>query len=229
MIKKYGVLLYILLLILHCAFIYLGMSDLRTLSKILLVPFLLLYLSANKPTGDGKAEPLVYAGLIFSFLGDMILTRSGALFFLLGMLAFMGTHVCNSIFFYRQQKSRGQRGKGIWWALVLLAMLSAIVFFVLKPYLGSFQWPILFYMCIISGMAILATGIIDATASKKTATHCFIPGAFLFVISDALLAMNKFLWHEPLADILVMMTYGAAQYYLVKGFVEVQNLTAKAE
>ena len=217
-IKRYGVLLFVLLLILHCVFIYWEMGSLRTLSKILLIPILLLYLFANKPKKETNTEPLVYAGLIFSFLGDLILTRSGELFFLLGMLAFIGTHVCNSIFFYRLQKNTVQRGKGRWLAILVLAVISAIVFFVLQPYLGSFQWPILFYMCIISCMAVLATGTFDNPSTKKIATNCFVPGAFLFVLSDALLAMNKFLWHKTVADVFVMLTYGAAQYFLVKGF-----------
>jgi uncharacterized membrane protein YhhN len=219
MIKRYGVLLFILLLIFHCVFIYWEMSGLRTLSKILLIPVLLLYLYANQPKEGGNSEPLVYAGLIFSFLGDLILTRSGALFFLLGMLAFIGTHVCNSIFFYRLQKNTMQRGKGRWLAILLLVIVSAIVFLVLQPYLGSFQWPILFYMSIISCMAVLATGTFDKPSIKKIAANWFIPGAFLFVLSDALLAMNKFLWHQTVADVFVMLTYGAAQYCLVKGFV----------
>jgi uncharacterized membrane protein YhhN len=222
MIKRYGVWLFAIVLVLHCLFIYLEMGELRTLSKILLIPILLLYLYANRPT-EGNSDALVYAGLIFSFLGDLILTRSGELFFLLGMLAFIGTHVCNSIFFHRLQKNTVQRGKGRWLAVLLLGVVSAMVFFVLQPYLGSFQWPILFYMCIISCMAVLATGTMDTDSLKKTAAVCFIPGAFLFVVSDALLAMNKFLWHQSFADILVMLTYGAAQYCLVQGFVKTQT------
>jgi uncharacterized membrane protein YhhN len=227
MIKKYGVWLFAIILLLHCVLIYLEMSGLRTLSKILLIPVLLLYLFSNKPKEGENREPLVYAGLIFSFLGDLILTRSGELFFLFGMLAFIGTHICNSIFFYRLQKNTVQRGKGRWLAVLLLAIVSAIVFFVLQPHLGSFQWPILLYMCIISCMAVLATGTLDISSVKKTAANCFVPGAFLFVLSDALLAMNKFLWHQSFADVFVMLTYGAAQYCLVKGFAQHVSIAKK--
>ena len=220
MFKKYGVRIFALVLLAHCILIYLGMNELRTMTKLLLVPVLLSYLAANK----GKANPLVYCGLIFSFLGDLILSQTGEIFFLLGMLAFVGTHVCNSIFFIGLHKGIIGKKRVELTAIFLLAAFSAIVFGELRPYLGSFQWPILTYMFIISLMAISATSTLQNPMLKPVAVRCFIPGAVLFVLSDSILAMNKFLWHKPMLDILIMLTYGGAQYFLTLGFARVQSL-----
>ncbi|MES2329872.1 MAG: lysoplasmalogenase [Bacteroidota bacterium] len=222
--KKYGPFLFALILLLHCLFIYLGMNDLRNLSKFLLIPLLILYLFA---LAGEKAGPLVYCGLLFSFAGDLLLSRSGETFFLLGMLAFIGTHVCNSVYFFRLQKEQKGNGNLVLVSIFLLAALSAFVFRLLQPHLGSFQWPILFYMFIISLMAVLATRSANNSSVKHIALRCFIPGAAFFVLSDAALAMNKFLWHEPLVDIAVMLSYGAAQYCLVRGFAKVPELPTK--
>ncbi|MDB5209829.1 MAG: lysoplasmalogenase [Sediminibacterium sp.] len=222
--KKYGAFLFALILLLHCLFIYLGMNDLRNLSKFLLIPLLIVYLFA---IAGEKAGPLVYCGLLFSFAGDLLLSRPGETFFLLGMLAFIGTHVCNSIYFFRLQK--GQKGNAnlVLVAIFLLAALSAFVFRLLQPHLGSFQWPILFYMFIISLMAVLATRSANNISIRDIAMRCFIPGAALFVLSDTTLAMNKFLLHEPLVDMAVMLTYGAAQYCLVRGFAKIPEFTTE--
>jgi uncharacterized membrane protein YhhN len=216
-LRKYGALLFALLLLAHCLFIYLGMNDLRVLSKLLLVPFLILYLSAISPA---KPRPLVVCALLFSFAGDVLLTRSGEIFFLLGMLGFIGTHVCNSCMFLKYQDSEGGDSKIVSTATIMATVLSLMVYRRTQPYLGSFKWPVLIYMGIIGIMAILAVRMINNPAVKQITIRCFIPGVALFVLSDALLAVNKFSWQEPQVDIAVMLTYGAAQYCLVRGFAK---------
>ncbi len=219
-LRKYGALLFALILLAHCLFIYTGMNDLRIVTKLLLIPFLIVYLFA---ISTAKPALLVVCGLLFSFAGDLLLTRSGEMFFLLGMLAFIGTHVCNSILFLKLQNLNGENG-AVKWAIITLGLLSGFVFKILQPYLGSFQWPILFYMCVISIMTILAVRILNNHSAKAIVIRCFIPGAALFVLSDATLAFNKFLLHEPLVDIIVMLTYGAAQYCLVRGFAKISQV-----
>lgn len=224
LVKKYGMVIFILLLLTHCLFIYLEMNELRTITKILLVPVLLIYLAANRRKENGQS-PLVYLALVFSFLGDVFLSRPGETFFLFGMLAFIGTHICNTVFFIRLTKKDFTIGKEVIVALFLLSLFSAIVFNEIKPNLGKFEIPILVYMFIISLMTVNAISTIQNTLLKKIAAGCFIPGAVFFVLSDATLAMNKFLWHEPMVDILVMLTYGAALYFLVRGYVKIIDLS----
>jgi uncharacterized membrane protein YhhN len=44
-------------------------------------------------------------------------------------------------------------------------------------------------------------------------------GALLFVISDSLLAINKFYQDIPLAGVLIMLTYGLAQLFIMEGAI----------
>jgi uncharacterized membrane protein YhhN len=78
-------------------------------------------------------------------------------------------------------------------------------------------------MLVISLMALLAAGTLRNPFLQIVAVNCFIPGAVLFILSDAALAMNKFLLRQPRIDILVMLTYGAAQYCLVSGFIKLRS------
>ena len=57
----------------------------------------------------------------------------------------------------------------------------------------------------------------------KTTRQLLIMGACCFVISDSLLAIDKFYKQFPAASILVMLTYCLAQYFIVKGFIRIRN------
>ena len=166
---------------------------------------------------------LVYFGLLFSFLGDLLLIQYGDFFFLSGMLAFTGTHICNSIYFFKLNPVSISGGRAALLAAAILMIITIVVLGMLNPYLGIFQLPVIIYMLIISSMAILAANTASAPLLKHIALQCFIPGAALFVLSDGMLAMNKFLYHQPLLDIAVMLTYGGAQYFLVNGFMQIKS------
>jgi uncharacterized membrane protein YhhN len=73
-------------------------------------------------------------------------------------------------------------------------------------------------MLLIATMAILSANLADSKWYNHSAVHYFIPGAGLFVLSDGLLAINKFNLQDPSMDIFVMLTYGLAQLYLVMGY-----------
>jgi len=45
-------------------------------------------------------------------------------------------------------------------------------------------------------------------------------GAGLFVISDSVLAINKFYQPFEAAGILIMLTYGLAQFFIIKGAIK---------
>ncbi len=213
--------LFAIVLLAHLFFIYKDLPDGRFATKMLLLPLLMIYLVASVRLSTKKVSTIIIAGLVLSFIGDMVLTQTGTTMFLLGMVAFIGTHICNSIFFIRLQKGvKGRMGVIVTTSIVML-VLSLGVFVYLQNQLGDFQVPIIAYMCIISTMAVLAAGTARDPSLQKTATHYLIPGAILFVVSDALLASNKFAWHLPMVDIAVMLTYGLAQYFLVRGFLKI--------
>ncbi|MES2003362.1 MAG: lysoplasmalogenase [Bacteroidota bacterium] len=212
-----------LCLLIHCFAIYEELPFLRIVSKLFLLPMLIIYLYLDSWAHNRDVSSLAIAGLILSFIGDTILTQPGQTMFLIGMLAFIGTHICNSFYFLHLQKG-GESRYGIMLASALiLLVVSVAVFWLLHAVLGNMQVPIGVYMAFISTMAVLATGVYRKETVRKAAIRFFIPGAFLFVVSDAVLALNKFSLHNTQADIVVMLTYGLAQYFLVRGFATAGN------
>ncbi len=222
--RKNGIRLFFFVLILHCVFIYLEMSGLRMITKLLLLPILIIYLTSNQQKDSPRISLLAHFGLLFSFFGDYLLGLSGELFFLTGMIAFMCTHICNSIYFIKLQRKPDNRiGLNIMGiTAIILAILIIVVYGQIADNLGEFKMPIQVYMLVIAVMAFLSAGISRKKIYAKLALRTFIPGALLFVSSDAILALNKFLLHSSLWDIPVMVTYALAQYYLVAGFKEIQ-------
>jgi uncharacterized membrane protein YhhN len=217
--KKRAVIIYLLILIAHCSFIYLEWNSWRFYSKLLLVPFLMLLLYAQY-SGDkwSKTFLLPVAALAGSFMGDLLLAFDGATFFLLGMLGFMVTHICNSFYFYSLYKVQIKESKNAKLALLILTITCSLLVFVIKDNTGPFFLAIIIYMILISVMTILSANLADSKWYNNVAIHYFIPGAGLFVLSDGLLAINKFNLQDPSMDIFVMLTYGLAQLYIVMGY-----------
>ena len=58
--------------------------------------------------------------------------------------------------------------------------------------------------------------------NKKAAVY-YLLGATAFVLSDSLLAVNKFYQPFAYAGIFIMLTYCAAQYFIVRGYIEQDN------
>jgi uncharacterized membrane protein YhhN len=95
------------------------------------------------------------------------------------------------------------------------------MFYFLKDGLHDMLIPVMVYMFVILLMAttaFLRKGIVN----NLSYTLVFV-GAIFFMISDSLLALNKF--HEPLpfSNISIMLTYSIAQYLIVLGILKQKN------
>jgi uncharacterized membrane protein YhhN len=55
---------------------------------------------------------------------------------------------------------------------------------------------------------------------NKPANLFYLVGAVFFVLSDSLLAINKFYQPFAFAGVFIMLTYCAAQYFIVTGFIK---------
>jgi uncharacterized membrane protein YhhN len=77
-------------------------------------------------------------------------------------------------------------------------------------------------MALICTAALMAIHIANHKPIKIIANNYWIPGMLFFITSDAVLAFNKFDWsiNSPIPHIglIIMVTYGIAQFLLVKGF-----------
>jgi uncharacterized membrane protein YhhN len=222
---NYAVLFWAVALV-HLFCIYMNWPQQRVYSKFILVPILMWYLFKS-PESDKPLKGMwrAYLGLFFSWVGDVLLIGEGPSFFLSGMIAFITAHVYYSLFFIQTVPVKKETAAVFYKTLIGLSVVCGVLFLLLRSALGAYQVPILFYMLFISLMASLAVHTTSNATYKNFALQTFVPGALLFVISDVLLATNKFYSHLPVFDLGVMLTYAGAQYFLTKGFISIKKVS----
>ncbi len=183
--------------------------------KPLLVSSLLIYfLSATK----NVTSPLKYLtafALLFSIAGDILLmfANNNELFFLLGLSAFLIAHIFYIITFHKIKTKEKIEGKWQW--AVVVAIYYFFIISLLMPHLGEMKIPVLVYGLVISFMLLVAMLLYDLP-DNKTAKY-ILTGAIMFVISDSMLAINKFYQPFEWGGWAIMLTYIAAQLLLTKG------------
>lgn len=186
----------------------------RIISKALLIPILLLFFHSTKPIID-KKNKAIYIGLFFSWLGDIFLMFET--YFIPGLLCFLITHISYIVYFAslkgHKQSYLQQRPVML---LVILAYLLELLY-MLWPGLGGLKIPVIVYATVISAMFAMAAWQYEKI--DRLASIYFIVGSFLFVLSDSVLAIDKFIQPLPMGGILVMSTYVAAQLLIVLGVI----------
>ena len=157
----------------------------------------------------------MFVSLIFSCLGDTFLMFQGKnpQFFLLGLGSFLVAQVAYSgIFKPSRTTNYNKRFPFIIYGFIFVLLLTNKI-----P--KGFMMPISAY-----ATAIMWMGITAAERHTNIKSYGFVLiGAILFIISDSLIAINKFAFSIPLSDLWVMSTYIAAQYLIVQGVLLERN------
>lgn len=171
------------------------------------LPILLLAgtVLAVAPDGSTYAR-LVALGLVCSAVGDVCLVSHAR--FVPGLASFLVGHVCYLAAF-------AAAGPGIepqlgW--LAGLAVVSAVLLAILWPHLeGRLRPPVAVYVAVIAAMAWTAVSRAGTPGIPPASGAAAAIGALLFMGSDTLLALNRFVRPLPAAHGWVMVTYYAAQ------------------
>lgn len=184
-------------------------------SKPLIVILLAAYFFSQTNAVSSRIKKWVAAALFFSWAGDILLMfeRNNEVFFIPGLCAFLVAHIFYIIFFH-QVRVKEQVRSNVWLLVIVVIYYAALISF-LSPYLGALKLPVRIYGIVISFMLMLAMHMLFI--KNKIAGKWMMAGALLFIISDSALAINKFYQAFELADILVILTYGLAQLFIVEG------------
>lgn len=186
--------------------------------KPLLMPALmvLLWLTVSKVPN----KSLLLTGLFFSWLGDILLLFENrhTLFFILGLISFLTTHIFYIIYFLKIRPKQTSLFKKYRFLPALVAMYGITLTWQLFPHLGNLKIPVVVYAAVICCMLLCSMHIYNRV--NNNAAICYITGALAFVISDSLLAINKFYTAFPYSGLLIMLTYCAAQYFIVQGYIQ---------
>jgi uncharacterized membrane protein YhhN len=160
-----------------------GLSRLRLVAKpSASAGFLLVALGSGAL--DSSYGTWIFAGLVLSMIGDLLLLfedparfRAGLVAFLVGHLAYIGAFA--------------EAGVALAWTAVaavgVLVMAAGVLPWLLPHVGGGMRGPVLAYVAVISAMMALAVG----TQGEQN-TSLIVGGAGLFYVSDLFVARERF-------------------------------------
>ncbi len=149
---------------------------------------------------------LIVVGLILCLGGDIFLMLSPK-YFIAGLVSFLIGHIFYIIAFVNDAGFN----LGLGW-LLPLAVYGAAFYRFLAPGLGKLREPVILYLLAILTMIWQALGRWSALAT--TGALLAAAGAALFVISDSVLAADRFRQKFQSARVIVLSTYWAAQWLI---------------
>ncbi|MET3029089.1 lysoplasmalogenase [Flavobacterium sp. UW10123] len=173
-------------------------------------------------------QNILLAALALSWLGDVTLlfTDLGEIYFILGLIFFLSAHVVYCILFNKQKRIRKKQNKPFFiTGSVLIAFYLIGMISFLMPYLGELEIPVSIYASVISIMLLFAFN--GFLVWEKPGNQLVFLGAIFFIISDSILAMNKFYAPIPKSSFFIMLTYLLAQYLIVVGTLKLNPKTTE--
>lgn len=192
----------------------LGLQWMQVVFKPLItISLILLYLASSE-----KRNSLYLSALVFSFLGDVFLLDKND-FFLFGVGAFLIAQLFYIVLVRRNSPDLGQRS-------LLMAAPPFIVYLILlmsllMPGLGTLKYPVLVYGMVISVFGI--TALQNQITRRNASSGILLVGAVLFIVSDSLIAINKFVEPHMVYPVAIMLTYVLAQYFIYRYVISTEQ------
>lgn len=184
------------------------------LFKIIPMLLIIYYVFLNKRTGSGKYPIILIIGLFFCMLGDGLL-----IWFVIGLTAFLIGH----LFYIGGFLTRWNFS---WLRFSTIIPIAIYAFFMGERLVQSLEMigntdlmiPVIFYVGVISFMF---------WSAIMTENKFAIMGSTLFIISDSVLAWNKFIMEIPFSSEMIMVTYYLAQFLIASSILATKQDTAK--
>ncbi len=149
-------------------------------------------------------------GLIFCLVGDVCLALPQEKAFRAGLFAFLIGHV----FYILSFSSLIRFPRWFSLGLFIIAVISAFVFFWLRPHLKSMLIPVLIYIVVITVMVIGAWAVFWKSSFRFPGRALLLAGALCFYFSDVFVARDKFIKEEYRNRLFGLPLYYAGQFML---------------
>ncbi len=207
--------------LIHIVSGFYSFETIQTISKVALMPWLIGFVNFGVSGLESHLKKSLSLALLFSWLGDICLLKSAdhELFFISGLVLFLIAHLFYiSIFRFF---SKNSDNKILFNSISLIIILVYVLFLLLHLY--TFVKGILFpAICIYAAVIgyMLLTSLRIPHQSGELYSILVVIGSISFVISDSILALNKFteIGITPnQAVIYVMISYCLAQFLLTIG------------
>lgn len=196
----------------------LGWTEVHLVCKPMIMLSLIGYYMGEAERRNGH----FIRAMFFCWAGDVLLLKQAdaEIYFMLGLFAFLVGHALY-ILSYRQLQWRDvsrallptQKLRAAF--PVLLAGTGLLVGLI--PRLGGLMIPVVLYSLVLIIMVI--TAIFRYGRTNPASYWLLTAGALSFMLSDSVLAINKFHTSFELASPVIMLTYIIGQYLIVEGAV----------
>jgi len=166
------------------------------------------------PLPSPRYRKAVVVGMVFSLAGDVFLMLPRDLF-VPGLVAFLLAHLCFIVAFFPGATWPARLAATVAYAVIAGANLALL----LPKVPPALHVPVLAYVCVLVVMAAFAAARAwavrhDLTLAKPARAAAI--GGVLFVLSDSLLAWDKFGGGVPLAPLLVLVSYYLALWFIAR-------------
>ncbi|MFM9909290.1 MAG: lysoplasmalogenase [Chitinophagaceae bacterium] len=207
--------------------IYYNLTNVRLFTKPLLMISNGLFIW-QQVIVDKKIKLFLLFAIGFSLVGDIFLLfeKSNNSNFIFGLVSFLLAHIFYILLFLHARKSHLPKRRWNPFFITVILVYVAILFYILGPNLRALKIPVLIYSLILSFMLIAAYHSFNFIT--QTGGRWVITGAFFFVVSDSLLAINKFYTPLAFASIAIMITYAMAQLFIAIGITKFTRSPDKA-
>jgi uncharacterized membrane protein YhhN len=183
-------------------------SKYHYLAKPMIVGSLLaLYISNVE-----KQSYLVLTALIFAMLGDIFLMIPAVGMFVIGLVCFL---IMQLLYISRFRKDYAKPSSIQYVLFAFFFLIALAAYYYLSDSLDSMKIPVILYITAIFAMVSVA---IFRNSSIEGYSWITI-GAFVFLISDLILAINKFKMPIDHSDFYIIITYAIAQLLIISGLV----------
>jgi uncharacterized membrane protein YhhN len=188
----------------------LGLSFNIEIVSLVTKPLILISLLTYYLKSTHEKSILYIGAVLFSLLGDVLLLSNAELSFILGLASFLIAHLLYIVMVLKKIETSSFTTKVK--SIVPFVILCFGLIYFLRDILGGMLIPVTIYATIISLFGTVSLLNYRNNKSNKALTLLF--GALFFILSDGLLAINKFYESNAVYSVIVMITYITAQYLI---------------
>lgn len=195
----------------------LALNEFDKFLKPLLMPLMLYYLIERAAGKIYRNHLLLALGLIIAWIGDILLLNKEQLFLISGIGVFLITQIVYLVIFKSnvlrplKQSITDNMTTVIIFGFILVFLLTLVFCFVDTP---------LTVLVTIYAIAVASTTLMSFLQNSHLNGYRLMTiGMSCFLVSDTLIGINLFIHKVPLAPLLIMGTYGIAQYMITEGVI----------
>jgi len=197
---------------------YCHISNVAFISKVLIIPPLMVIFILNLRPDSNRLHKFMFTGLFFSWIGDVLLEipGGGEVMFMAGLGGFLLSLLMYAFVFFTTP-GKNEVFHSRFYLLIPVLLYGLGMGFYLYDHLGEMRLPVIVYETVMITM--LAGAVSRIGKVNRTSYIMVLTGAILFIISDTVLAVNKFVQPVGLSTLIIMGTYIAAQWLITIGYI----------